>query len=192
LNEEVAKLQRSEKTLADRIEKRDKKLASAHERMEVLKQAIEARKTEAAERKAQLTALTASQKAAQLKVSQLEQGIGDLRAELAEKNESIKQLKAHGKQQAVDIKALEGDLRRQGAKPRTAERDDLKEITGIGPVLERKLKQRGVTTFRQIAELTPSAIESLAEKVGTTPQKIRKDRWVSRARILAKAKVARS
>ena len=86
---------------------------------------------------------------------------------------------------------MEGNLRRQGSKSQSSGRDDLKEITGIGPVLERKLKQRGVTTFRQIAELTPSAIEVLAEKVGTTPQKIRKDRWISRARILAKAKAAR-
>jgi predicted flap endonuclease-1-like 5' DNA nuclease len=50
--------------------------------------------------------------------------------------------------------------------------DDLKIIKGIGPVIERKLNDAGITTFEQLGKLTPTdlqrilgnAIERLADE----------------------------
>ncbi len=50
--------------------------------------------------------------------------------------------------------------------------DDLKIIKGIGPVIERKLNDAGITTFEQLGNLTPddlqrilgNAIERLADE----------------------------
>lgn len=39
--------------------------------------------------------------------------------------------------------------------------DDLKIIKGIGPEIERRLHAAGVTTFAQLAELTPPDLENI-------------------------------
>ncbi len=41
--------------------------------------------------------------------------------------------------------------------------DDLKEINGIGPVAEGQLKEQGITTYKQIAELTAEDIAKVDE-----------------------------
>ena len=41
--------------------------------------------------------------------------------------------------------------------------DDLKALTGVGPALEKKLHEAGVTTFAQIAAFTPEQIEEIEE-----------------------------
>ncbi|NKB52031.1 MAG: 30S ribosomal protein S2 [Rhizobiaceae bacterium] len=43
--------------------------------------------------------------------------------------------------------------------------DDLKEINGIGPVAEGQLKEQGITTYKQIAELTAEDIAKVDEYV---------------------------
>ena len=37
--------------------------------------------------------------------------------------------------------------------------DDLKEINGIGPVAETQLNEQGITTYKQIAELSAEDIQ---------------------------------
>ncbi len=41
--------------------------------------------------------------------------------------------------------------------------DDLKEINGIGPVAETQLKEQGITTYKQISELTDEDIKRVDE-----------------------------
>ena len=54
---------------------------------------------------------------------------------------------------------------RRRAKPIFAapegEPDDLKRITGVGPVLEQKLRDLGVTKFDQIADFNDEDIEKI-------------------------------
>ncbi|MEM9058792.1 MAG: hypothetical protein AAGD86_15045, partial [Pseudomonadota bacterium] len=64
----------------------------------------------------------------------------------------------------------------------------LKRIKGIGPVLEKALKEHGITRFSQIAALTGDDIETLSEKLQTFPDRIRRDRWVEQAADFAAAK----
>ncbi len=62
--------------------------------------------------------------------------------------------------------------------------DDLRRIRGIGPVLERKLTDIGVTRFQQIAAWTDDDLVSVARRIGVGAGRIRKGGWVESAREL--------
>ncbi|WBU57027.1 hypothetical protein [Paracoccus sediminicola] len=77
------------------------------------------------------------------------------------------------------------------AAPKTAKADDstgddLKEIKGIGPQLEKFLHDNGVTSFAEIAGWSEADIDSYAEKIGRGGGRIRSDEWVEQAKLLAK------
>lgn len=65
-----------------------------------------------------------------------------------------------------------------------AESDDLKQIKGVGPKMEERLIENGVTRFAQIAEWSETEIDHFSELIGGG--RIRSDDWVSQARILAR------
>ncbi|HEX2256281.1 MAG TPA: 30S ribosomal protein S2 [Afifellaceae bacterium] len=67
--------------------------------------------------------------------------------------------------------------------------DDLKQLPGVGPVLERKLNQLGVTRFSQIAELGEEDTARLEEALGAKGR-IERDEWVAKARELARGEAA--
>lgn len=72
----------------------------------------------------------------------------------------------------------------------TVEDDDLQKIRGIGPVLRRKLNERGIRSFRQIAGWSDEDIDRTASQIGSFPGRIRRDRWVERATELLREKEA--
>jgi small subunit ribosomal protein S2 len=63
--------------------------------------------------------------------------------------------------------------------------DSLTEINGIGPVLEGKLNGLGITTFKQIAEMTPEDVERVDAELNFKGR-IEREEWISQA----KAKIA--
>lgn len=62
--------------------------------------------------------------------------------------------------------------------------DDLKRIAGIGPGLEKKLKQEGIVSYRQIAELSPLDIQHLEATIIKFPGRILRDNWIGQAKAL--------
>jgi small subunit ribosomal protein S2 len=64
------------------------------------------------------------------------------------------------------------------------EPDDLKRITGVGPVLEQKLRDLGVTRFDQIANFTEEDVEKIDSALNIKGR-VAKDNWVGQARSLA-------
>lgn len=70
-----------------------------------------------------------------------------------------------------------------GAPPR---RDKLTLISGIGPTLEQKLNELGVTRFRQIAEFTEEDIERVDRELAFKGR-IQREGWVAQARKLAES-----
>lgn len=62
--------------------------------------------------------------------------------------------------------------------------DDLKQIKGVGPKLERDLHALGITTFAQIAAFTAADVARIGEalKFGG---RMERDGWIDQARILA-------
>jgi predicted flap endonuclease-1-like 5' DNA nuclease len=67
------------------------------------------------------------------------------------------------------------------AAPATA--DDLKVISGIGPVYERRLHAAGIRTYQQLLAATP---ERLLAIVQATPGLADPDAWIEQARRLAR------
>ncbi len=65
--------------------------------------------------------------------------------------------------------------------------DDLKQIYGIGPVLERTLNELGVFHFRQIAALSATDVAWLASRINSFPDRIIRDRWVEQAQELSRS-----
>tara|TARA_R110002051_G_scaffold57104_10_gene105903 strand:- start:13469 stop:14182 length:714 start_codon:yes stop_codon:yes gene_type:complete len=63
--------------------------------------------------------------------------------------------------------------------------DDLTQISGVGPVIVKKLHDLGVTTFSQIAAWTPDDITSMDEKLNFKGR-IDRDNWLEQAAELAK------
>ena len=70
----------------------------------------------------------------------------------------------------------------------SAERDDLKKIHGIGPVIERKLAELDITTYRQIAELTEPEMSVVSDYINYFPGRIERDGWLESARDLHREK----
>jgi predicted flap endonuclease-1-like 5' DNA nuclease len=70
--------------------------------------------------------------------------------------------------------------------PRDGRGDNLKEIAGIGPKLERMLQSLGVYHFDQIASWTPAEIEWVNAAISFRGR-IERERWVEQAARLAKS-----
>ena len=74
-------------------------------------------------------------------------------------------------------------------KPATAPpKDDLKEIRGIGPAFERVLNNMGIVTFRQVARWDATAMQQIAAKLATAPERIKRDKWIANAKKLHEQK----
>lgn len=69
-----------------------------------------------------------------------------------------------------------------------AEADDLKEIVGIGPFLERKLHSLGIYTFRQVAKFSKEDIDKVNELIEFFPGRIERDNWVDQAKTFHEKK----
>ena len=63
--------------------------------------------------------------------------------------------------------------------------DDLKELSGVGPALEKKLHAAGVTTFAQIAAWTDADVAAMDEKL-SFKGRIEREGWIAQAKKLAK------
>ena len=68
------------------------------------------------------------------------------------------------------------------------EKDDLKQIRGIGPYIEKKLNEIGITCFSQIAKFNDVEISFISQNIGPFPGRIKRDNWVSSAKELIKNK----
>ena len=77
------------------------------------------------------------------------------------------------------------DAPKKAAKKADAAGDDLKQLSGVGPALEKKLLEAGVTTFAQIAAWTEADIADMDEKL-SFKGRIEREGWVDQAKELVK------
>ncbi|AXI46536.1 50S ribosomal protein L21 [Sulfitobacter sp. SK012] len=86
-------------------------------------------------------------------------------------------------------KAAEAKAEPKKAAPKKAKAstdgDDLSEISGVGPVIVKKLHGEGVTTFAQIAKWSEADVEAIEEKLSFKGRVGRED-WIAQAKELAK------
>ena len=69
--------------------------------------------------------------------------------------------------------------------------DDLSLLSGVGPALEKKLREAGITTFKQIAELTPEQARELNDKL-KLGGRIEREEWIEQAKELMAGKAPRA
>lgn len=117
--------------------------------------------------------------------------LGRLRSEhggvVIQKDAEIEALEKRLKKRPVVEKAGRAARRRQ-AKTHPLQTDDLKQIRGVGPIIEQTLNGMGYHTYRSIAEWTPADIERVTEKLDSLRMRIRRDRWISQAKQLHEEK----
>jgi len=67
-------------------------------------------------------------------------------------------------------------------------KDNLKQISGIGHFLEKRLNAMGILSLYQIANWQHSDIKRFEAKIGPFPNRISRDNWVGKAKILCQLK----
>jgi len=115
------------------------------------------------------------------------------RAEVAKKPAVAK--KAAPKKAAAPKKVAEEKPEAKKAAPKkaapkkaaakTEAADDLKQLSGVGPALEKKLLENGVTSFAQIAAWTKADVADMDEKL-SFKGRIEREGWIAQAKKLAK------
>lgn len=63
-------------------------------------------------------------------------------------------------------------------------RDDLKQIKGVGPAIEKTLNEMGITCFQQIADMTEYDIDRVAQRLRGFHSRIYRENWIGQAREL--------
>lgn len=85
--------------------------------------------------------------------------------------------------------AVASDRRWQGTDeaPPVTTKDALTDINGIGPAFEKALNNIGIFSFEELAAQDP---DTLANRMNArvTAQRIRRDRWIEQAQVLAKGR----
>jgi len=69
-----------------------------------------------------------------------------------------------------------------------ADKDDLKEIKGVGPFIEKKLNALGIYTFLQMSKLTPDLEDRVNEAIEFFPGRVKRDDWKGQSVELHKNK----
>ncbi len=87
----------------------------------------------------------------------------------------------------AEAKKAEPKAEKAAPKAKKADKDgdDLSEISGVGPVIVKKLHGEGVTTFAQVAAWTDADVEAIEEKLSFKGRVGRED-WIAQAKELAK------
>lgn len=88
------------------------------------------------------------------------------------------------KKEAAPIDTSADDAPLFTGGPAGGKADDLKRISGVGPVLEGKLNALGIYNFSQIAEFSAEDIQRVDDRLNFKGRIERED-WISQARDLA-------
>jgi len=120
--------------------------------------------------------------------------VSDLTERLASWNDRVAPLTQKLRQQQALIRRYRERLAEpagnepldlDGASTQDQPADNLKQIRGIGPALERRLHRYGIRTFEQIAALSAEELEAMAKKLAIAPNLVQRDKWVEQAREIA-------
>lgn len=95
-----------------------------------------------------------------------------------------KDQKRSAKTAAPKAEATKADPKKAAAKA-TDGADDLSDISGVGPVIVKKLAAEGITTFAQVAAWSEADVEAIEEKLSFKGRVGRED-WIAQAKELAK------
>jgi large subunit ribosomal protein L21 len=115
-------------------------------------------------------------------------GKSGVKAAMGAGSVSVKALDAAAPKKAAPKKAeakAEAPKAKATPKAKAAAADDLKQLSGVGPALEKKLVDAGITTFAQIAAWTDADVAAMDEKL-SFKGRIEREGWIEQAKELAK------
>ena len=69
-------------------------------------------------------------------------------------------------------------------------RDNLKQIKGVGPAIEKTLNELGIKLFDQIAQMSEYDIDRVAHRLKGFRSRIYREDWIGQARDLHDQKVS--
>ena len=139
------------------------------------------------ERDSQAVKLEADLAAAELRIEQLEgqlnddqtgiEAVQDPDALTSGRNASNDDMDGNTETPS-QVSELDSGEQRQGL------RDDLKQIKGVGPAIEKTLNDMGIFRFQQIADMTEYDIDRVAERLKGFHSRIYRENWIGQAREL--------
>ncbi len=89
----------------------------------------------------------------------------------------------HIEEHSFDADAMDSDAPHNDSDATTL-RDDLKQIKGIGPAIEKTLNELGIFRFDQIAEMNEYDIDRVAKRLKGFRTRIYREDWIGQARDL--------
>ena len=186
--EEAARLEREEKEEAERVQREFAREEAERERqaeMKTLEAKEKLRKRALDRKKAKQQEEMDSQESrrrASERLSEMEAELEARKGRLEELDEDerkreISLLRVAEKSKNIDFGIIGFASER--------EKDDLKEISGIGPFIEEKLNALGIFTFMQISKMTLELEDEINDAIEFFPGRIRRDEWAKKAKTLA-------
>ena len=105
------------------------------------------------------------------------------------KTKTQKSLKEPVKKEAKPVKEVKPEKDKKTKKSAPAKEkkvtasvsDDLKQLSGVGPALEKKLHAAGVKSFEQIAAWSAKDVEAINEKI-SSKGRVEKEGWIDQAK----------
>ena len=134
---------------------------------------------------------TAALDTANARIAELDRELANCRAKVAEMPTlSVPAASASAASASVETTAAAGSATAFGLFGPVAETpiDDLKVISGIGPVIEKQLAGIGVVTYRQIADFDADDILRVQEAIDFFPGRIEREDWITQAAALHREK----
>jgi predicted flap endonuclease-1-like 5' DNA nuclease len=109
-----------------------------------------------------------------------------LRSELAEERARAVTMRVEPERKQADAETQK-EITGSRFTPSTWQtKNDLTKISGVGPVIQKRLNEIGIYSFQQIAELTPEMIDRVAVAIRFFPDRIGRDNWIGQAAALMK------
>lgn len=111
-----------------------------------------------------------------------------------ELNSRLAEFEGGSKKAAISVDHPGGNKKRSSkpawvlSGPSKGSPDDLKEVKGIGPVLEKMLNKLGIYYFEQIAQFNESDVEWVTTQLDSFPDRVYRDKWMKQASKLHKKK----
>ncbi|MEN8201683.1 MAG: hypothetical protein ABFS28_03745 [Bacteroidota bacterium] len=127
-----------------------------------------------AEKAGQLEEMEREAKKADKKLKETEEELEETELELHEKEGLLKRISE--RKHLLDYSSF--------GSAKAEEKDDLKMISGIGPVIEEKLNSLDIYTYEQISKFSEKDRETVNEAIEYFPGRIERDEWIAQAKEL--------
>jgi len=168
----------------EKIFQLSRELESWHQRLPPLIERYRSRNEEAVKLEAQLAA-------AELRIEQLESELGDDQTRIEAVRDPGALTSGQGASNddaSADSICAAQPLPHAGNEDQHSLRDNLKQIKGVGPAIEKTLNDMGIYRFQQIADMTEYDIDRVAERLKGFHSRIYRENWIGQARELKERK----